>query len=191
MTDFDIAHQRLHSQHLITAGFETARDEALAELTRRYFTSHGPATEEDFRWWSGLTRADVRSGLEMVKGGFGHEAVDGKTYWFATSRPPAQNTSQAAYLLPNYDEYVVGYTDRSAIFDSSHADQLDTRRNPLFQHTLVIHGQIAGTWKRTLKKDAVVIELNPFAPLTRAENQALARAARRYGNFLDMPVALA
>jgi len=94
-------------------------------------------------------------------------------------------------LLPNYDEYVVGYTDRSAIFDSSHADQLDTRRNPLFQHTLVIHGQIAGTWKRTLKKDAVVIELNPFAPLTTADNQALARAARRYGNFLDMPVELA
>lgn len=167
------------------------RDEALAQLTRRYFTSHGPATERDFMWWSGLTRADVRSGLEMVKSGLGQEAVDGKAYWFATSRPPAQNTSQAAYLLPNYDEYVVGYTDRSAIFDPSHAEHLDARRNPLFQHTLVINGQIAGTWKRTLKKDAVVIELDPFAPLKKADHQALARAAHRYGSFLDMPVALA
>ncbi len=175
----------------VPAAKTLTRDEALAELTRRYFTSHGPATEDDFRWWSGLTRADVRSGLEMVKGGLGQEALDGKSYWFATSRPLTRNTSQAAYLLPNYDEYVVGYTDRSAIFDSSHADQLDGRRNPLFQHTLVINGQIAGTWKRTLKKEAVVIELNPFARLTKADNQALARAAHRHGKFLERPVVLA
>ncbi len=168
-----------------------AREHALAELTRRYFTSHGPATEEDFKWWSGLTGADVKSGLEMVKRELGQETVQGKTFWFAPSTPPAQNASQAAYLLPNYDEYVVGYTDRSAIFDSSHIDKLDARRNPLFQHTFVMRGQIAGTWKRTLNKDAAVLELNPFASLTKAENQALARAARQYGDFLDMPVALA
>ncbi len=164
------------------------RDEALAELTRRYFTSHGPATEEDFMWWSGLTRADVRSGLEMVKGGLVHEAVDGKTFWFATSTPPARNTSQTAYLLPNYDEYIVGYTDRSAIFDSSHSDKLDARRNPLFQYTIVINGQIAGTWKRTLVKDGVTIETNLFARLTKAENRTVALAAQRYGEFLGMPV---
>jgi hypothetical protein len=168
-----------------------ARDKALAELTRRYFTSHGPATEEDFMWWSSLTRADVRSGLEMVKYQLAHHVIDGKTYWFGTSTPPAKKSSQAAYLLPNYDEYVVGYTDRSAIFDSFHTEKLDDRHNPLFQHTIVINGQIAGTWKRTLKKDAVVIELNPFAPLTKADKRALARAAHWYGNFLDMPVALA
>jgi hypothetical protein len=168
-----------------------AHDEALAELTRRYFTSHGPATEEDFMWWSGLTRADARSGLEMVKRGLEYEAVDGKTYWFAaTSMLPAKNSPRRAYLLPNYDEYVVGYTDRSTIFDSSHADKLDDRRNPLFQHTIVISGQIAGTWKRTLKKDAVVIELNPFAPLTKDERNAVAAAAQKYGAFLEMQVML-
>jgi len=164
-----------------------AHDEALAEFTRRYFTSRGPATEEDFMWWSGLTRADVRSGLEMVKDEFEQEVIAGKTYWSANHRPPARDTFQTVHLLPNYDEYVVGYADRSAIFDSSHADQLDARHNPLFQHTLVINGQVAGTWKRTLKKDSVVITPNLFARLKRADQRALAAAARQYGAFLGLP----
>ena len=164
--------------------------EALAELTRRYFISRGPASEEDFVWWSGLTRADVRSGIEMVKQSLGHDLINGQTYWFAASMTIAEVSHQAAYLLPNYDEYIVGYTDRSAIIDSSHVDKLDARSHPLFQHTLVINGQVAGTWKRTLKKDAVIIEINPFAPLTKSEKQTVSAATKKYGEFLELSVAL-
>ncbi len=135
-----------------------SRAEALAEFTRRYFTSHGPASEEDFTWWSGLTHADVRSGIEMVRQQLGHDVVNGRTYWLAASMTTAKVSRQAAYFLPNYDEYIIGYTDRSAIFNSSHVDKLDARSNPLFQHTIVINGQVAGTWKRTLKKDAVILD---------------------------------
>jgi hypothetical protein len=137
-----------------------------------------------------MTRADVRSGIEMVKPQLGREVVNGQTYWFAASMTTAKVSPQAAYLLSNYDEYIVGYTDRSAIFDSSHVDKLDARSNPLFQHTMVINGQVAGTWKRTLKKDAVIIELNPFAPLTKSEKQTVSAAAEKYGKFLELPVAL-
>jgi hypothetical protein len=167
------------------------RDEALAELARRYFISHGPATEDDFMWWSGLTKADVRSGLEMVKQQMAHEVIDRRTYWFAASEPPAQIGLKDAALLPNYDEYIVGYTDRSAIFDSSHSDKLDARANPLFQNTIVVNGRIAGTWKRILKKQAVVIETNLFTQLTEAENRSVSLAVRKYGEFLELPVALA
>lgn len=167
-----------------------SREEALAELTGRYFTSHGPATEDDFMWWSGLTRADVKNGIEMVKRGLEQEAIDGTTYWFADSVPRAKKDSLSAYLLPNFDEYVVGYTDRSAIFDSVHTEKLDDRHNPLFQHTIVINGQIAGTWKRTLKKDAVEVELNPFAPLTKDERKAVTAAAEKYGGFLGLKVVM-
>ncbi len=166
-----------------------SRAEALAELTRRYFISHGPASEEDFVWWSGMTKADVRSGIEMVKEQLGHDVINGRTYWFAASMTTAKINRQAAYLLSNYDEYIVGYTDRSAIFNSSHVDKPDARSNPLFQHTLVINGQVAGTWKRTLKKDAVIIELNPFAPLTKSEKQTVSAAAKKYKEFLELPVA--
>jgi DNA glycosylase AlkZ-like len=167
-----------------------ARDEALAELTRRYFTSHGPATVEDFMWWSGLTRADVTNGVEMVKHQLAHEAADAKMYWFARTRPRAGNKFHSTYFLPNFDEYVVGYTDRSAIFDPSHTNKLDARANPLFQHIILINGRVAGTWKRTLGRDQVQIEINPFAPLAREEIGATAAAAEKYANFLRLPAAI-
>jgi hypothetical protein len=166
------------------------RDEALAEFARRYFTSHGPATLQDFVWWSGLMVADARAGLEMGTSQLIHEVVDGQTYWFSMSTPPAKDLSQAAYLLPNYDEYIVGYTDRSAVFDASHTNKLDPRGNILFSHTIVMDGRVVGTWKRTIKKDAVIITPSLLTPLNDAETRAFAASANRYGAFLDMSVNL-
>ena len=166
------------------------RDEALAEFARRYFTSHGPATLQDFVWWSGLTVADARASLELVTPQLMHEVVDGQTYWFSMSTPPAKDLSPTAYLLPNYDEYIVGYTDRSAVFDASHTNKLDPRGNVLFNHTIVMDGRVVGTWKRTIKKDAVIITPSLLTPLNDAETRAFAAAANRYGAFLDISVNL-
>ncbi|HEX6552220.1 MAG TPA: winged helix DNA-binding domain-containing protein [Ktedonobacteraceae bacterium] len=166
------------------------RDEALAEFAGRYFTGHGPATLQDFVWWSGLTVADARAGLEMVTSQLMHEVVDDQTYWFSTSMPPAKDLSQAPYLLPNFDEYIVGYTDRSAVFDASHTKKLDPRGNILFNHTIVIDGRVAGTWKRTIKKDAVIVTPSLFTPPDKAETRELVASVKRYGAFLEMPVSL-
>ncbi len=166
------------------------RDHALAELARRYFMSHGPATLKDYVWWSGLTVADARAGLDMVSPQLVHETLDGQTYWFAESAPAAPARAPIPHLLPNYDEYTVSYVDRSAAFDSSHTAKLDSRGNILFNNTMVIDGRIVGTWKRTFKKGVVVIELAPFAPLTATEEKAITAAARRYGEFLDLSVKL-
>jgi hypothetical protein len=164
------------------------RDEALAELSKRYFTSRGPATLQDYIWWSGLSAQDANAGLEMVRSEFVHEAIDARTYWFAPSTLNSKDSSPDAYLLPNFDEYVVGYTDRSAIFDASHVQKLDARGSILSNHTIVIDGRIAGVWKRTLRKNVVEIELSPFIPLTESEVQAATIAAHKYGAFLGLPV---
>src|SRR5579872_2764982 len=164
-----------------------ARDEALAELARRYFTSHGPATVQDFVWWSGLPAADAKAGLSMVKSQLLHEVVDDQTYWFSPSTSPIRDVAQLAHLLPNFDEYTVGYADRSAVFDSAHASKLDARMG-LLGYIMVLDGQIVGIWKRTIQKNAVTITANLFAPLNEAETRAFTIAANRYGAFLDLPV---
>ncbi len=170
-------------------GRRLEHDEALAEFTRRYFTGHGPATLQDFVWWSGLTIAEARAGLVMSKTQLVQEVIDGQTYWFSSSTPSIKEPSQVISLLPNFDEYIVGYKDRSAIFDAtSHVDKLDSRGNVLFNNTIASAGQIVGTWKRTLKKDTVIIEANPFAPFDEAEANALTTAANRYAAFLGIPV---
>jgi hypothetical protein len=167
------------------------RDEALAELTRRYFTSHGPATLQDFVWWSGLSITDARAGLEMVTSQLAHEVVDGQTYWFSQQTLFAKDLSLTAYLLPNFDEYTVGYTDRSALFDVLRIGMVTPSANVALNYTIVMNGQIVGNWKRVLKKDAVVITPYPFTAFTDAEHQTFTTAAHHYGKFLDLPVILA
>jgi winged helix DNA-binding protein len=165
------------------------REDALVELTKRYFKSHGPATLQDFVWWSGLTTTDARKGMEAVKSEFEQETIADQTYWFSVPTL-LKNSASSAYLLPNYDEYTVGYRDRSAIFDRSHIDKLSAFRESILTQVLVINGEVSGTWKRTLKKNEVIVEFAPFTALTNGQNQAVVAAAQRYGKFLQLPVLL-
>jgi hypothetical protein len=160
-----------------------SRDESLAEIAKRYFTSHGPATLQDFAWWSGLTKADASAGLEMAKRSLAQETVNGQTYWLASSTPATKDSSPPAYLLPAFDEYTVAYKDRSAALDPAYTKQANSR-NGILSPVIVVDGQVVGTWKRTLKKDSLAISQSPFAEFNRAETRAVADAAKRYGNFL-------
>jgi len=160
------------------------RDEALAELTRRYFTSHGPATARDFAWWSGLTMADVRAGLGMVGSDLSHEEIAGQTYWFPASLPPVVESPEMAFLLPTYDELLVGYNGFGAALTGGRGNGERTA----FSATIVIGGRVVGNWRRTITKRAAVIELAPFAPLATPEREAVFAAAGRLGAFLGMPV---
>src|SRR5262249_205073 len=148
-------------------------DEALAELAKRYFSSHGPATLQDFVWWSGLTIADAKAGLEMVKPQFIQEVIDGQDYWIVSYLPVVNDLSPTAYLLPVYDEYTVAYKDRSAVLAPEHAKRSG---NGIFSPSIIVDGKIVGTWKRTFKKGEVFIEASPFTPLSKARSRAVAVA---------------
>jgi hypothetical protein len=163
-----------------------AREEALARLARRYFTSHGPATLPDFVWWTGLPVAEARLALRLAQGSLASLIVHGTTYWLAdtlsATLPPAQ-----AYLLPGFDEFMLGYTDRSAALDPRHRPRL-TPTNGVFSATMVVDGQVVGIWRRTLRKKGVQIELSPFEPLTGAQQDLLPPAVARYAAYLGLPV---
>jgi hypothetical protein len=160
-----------------------SRDAALAELARRYFTSRGPATLQDFTWWSGLAATEAAAALEMVAGGLAHEAIDKRTFWFAQS-PVARTKAKAprVELLPPFDEYTVAYKDRSAMLRLEHAQRPDSGSG-IFHPNIVVDGQIAGTWKRSVGKSAVTITANPFDAWSKPVHDAFAAAAARYAAF--------
>lgn len=164
------------------------RDEALAELTRRYFIGHGPATLRDFVWWSGLTVADAKRGLEMASPHLTRVAIDEQTYWFSASMSPAVEPSRMAFLLPTFDEFVVGYDSFDQNRLSGHAP--DKKANYFSYSTLVVADRIAGSWKRTISRGIAVIDVAPFSQLSAVESEAITAAAQRYGEFLNMPVQL-
>ena len=166
------------------------REEALVELTRRYFATRGPATLQDFTWWSGLTMADAKKGIEGVKSQFASEEIDGKTYWFDSSVSPVKEKSPIAHLLPNYDEYFIGFRDRSAIGEVAKQAGIRSDDPSFLAHVMILDGQLVGGWRRTMKKDAVQVEFQLITDLTRAQQQAVTHAANRYGEFLQLPVEL-
>lgn len=166
------------------------RDEALAAVATRYFTGHGPATLHDFMWWTGLKAADARTALDLAAGQLAQDSMDGKSYWMALDSPALPSPPPSAYLLPGFDEYLLGYTDRGAALAPQDAPKIHPGGNGVFSPTIVVDGRVVGSWKRTLKKRAVTIEFDPFRPFTDAEQDAIAEAAGRYGDFLGLPVAL-
>jgi hypothetical protein len=163
-----------------------SRDEALAELCRRYFSSHGPATVRDFVWWSGLTGADARRGLEMNRAR--REEVDGQIYWTVGPIPASPARMDRVQLLPIYDEYLIAYRDRQAVPHAPSALTSASRGPVTFQHAVVIGGQIAGTWRPSRKSRAVSVEITALRRLTSAERRALGNAVDRYGRFLGTSI---
>jgi Winged helix DNA-binding domain len=157
------------------------KDEALAELVKRYFSSHGPATLQDFVWWSGLTVAETKVGLENAKSHLNQETIEGRTYWFS---PDTDNAiSSNVYLLPWFDEFLVAYRDRSAVLSLANTKQVNAGGGML-NPTIVSNGQVVGTWKSVSKKDKVILHLTPFRSLEEAEKDFFAIAVERYGRFL-------
>jgi hypothetical protein len=164
-----------------------SRDDSLAELARRYFSSHGPATVRDFAWWSGLAAADAEVARESVARELDAITIDKQTYWQAAGTPAARATP-GCHLLPAYDEYTVAYQDRGAVLSSDVAARADSGHG-IFYPALVIDGQVAGTWSRQLLKESVAITCRPFARLDRRQSQALVSAAQRYAQFLGLALA--
>jgi hypothetical protein len=160
------------------------RDTALGELARRYFESHGPATVQDFAWWAGLTVTDARKGLEGAKSELVSASVGGREFWLAAS-PPVRGSSDAAFLLPPWDEFTVAYRDRSDILDPKYATRVNAGGGVL-SPVVVVRGTVVGTWKRSIKKDTVTVKPTYFRAPSGADRALVAAAVERYAHFLGL-----
>lgn len=167
---------------------EYDRDEALGEFVRRYFRSHGPATIRDFAWWTKLPLRDAKAGLAVAGDDLEELVVDDVSYWMAPGLTEAPTSS--VRLLPGFDEYLLGYTDRSAGLDAGYAQAIVPGSNGMFLPTVVVDGRVVGTWRR--KKTAAGVTLTPqlFEPLSRRDWTAVEAAAGDYGEYLAAAVSV-
>lgn len=160
-----------------------SREESLVELARRYFTSHGPATIQDYMWWSGLKAADAKFGPETEESALRKVSIEGNTYWMPKESDMNKRKAPVVHLLPPFDSFLIGYKDRKASIDKTVLKMLRTGGMP--DATIVIDGRVAGKWSRKSGKDRVTIMLNTFRKLTGEEENALQKSFQRYGAFLE------
>lgn len=164
------------------------RPDAIKLLAERYFTSHGPATLQDFVWWSGLTVKDARLGVIENAHVLRSELIGDTEYWLDKDAKLPESTKRTAYLLPGFDEYFLGYKDRSAIINSAFMQQVVPGGNGMFKPTIVIDGRVVGTWQRVLKKNRVTVMLFPFKKLNATDEDLLTIPAKQYADFIELPV---
>ncbi|HWH97778.1 MAG TPA: winged helix DNA-binding domain-containing protein [Pseudolysinimonas sp.] len=169
-----------HPRHL-------EREAARAEIARRYLNARGPATDRDLAWWTGLTLTDARAAIASVDDEFDRLELDGVSY---RMRPGLEEAAGGIQLLPGFDEYVLGYTDRNAQLAGRPPTLVAPGGNGIFHPTIVVNGEIVGTWRRTKKAKSVEVVAQPWSPLSTTARRGFERAAGRYAAHLGLPLVI-
>lgn len=166
------------------------REESLARLAKRYFDSHGPATLQDFVWWTGLSVTDARAGIAGAAGKLVCVRLEGVEHWGPEETPAQKSAGDAAVaFLPAFDEYLLGYKERGAVLEPVHGGKVNPGNNGVFMPVVLLRGRVEATWKRVIRKKAVAMTVHPFAPLRKVDRVALQAAARHYARFVGVEAA--
>lgn len=203
----------------IKNGVDIEGSEAIATLAETYFDSHGPAKLSDFAWWSGLRMKDIKSSLSTYPGIIAPSTMNPDLYISREIGKQRKTFEESVLLLPAYDEYFLGYADRSLAFGDDLTKyyskgtpiydvkfpviQCEGRnsvnggkrvpivhKNGIFQPLVLVNGQIAGTWKREDTKNGISVAIIPFRNFSKSQISLLKEEVERYGQFLETDASL-
>ncbi|MFT2816129.1 winged helix DNA-binding domain-containing protein [Leifsonia sp. A12D58] len=173
------------------------RDEALGEFVLRYLAGHGPATITDFAWWTKLTLTDAKRGFSVAAAALSELSVDGERYFcVASGEAPGANDALPRHrqrspvmTLGPFDEYLLGYQDRSLIISADDYQKVVPGKNGMFLPLIVVGGRIVGTWRKPPgKKSTLAVTAQPFTPLSGSATAGFARSVAAYGRFFGRTV---
>jgi hypothetical protein len=177
--------------HWITKSRDLGREEGIAELLLRYLRGHGPATLRDFAWWSSIPLTEVRRALPAVNSELVEIEYDGAQYWMSPEVAALLDEGvpgqRSVLALPGFDEFVLGYTDRSIVLPPEHAQKIVPGGNGVFKKATVAGGEVTGTWVRQGSGRTAAVVPVPFddsKPQGPAALEGFRRAAERYERFL-------
>ena len=148
----------------------------IGALVLRYLKAFGPASGNDFNTWSGLTGGAgamerLRPQLVSFAGADGRELFD-----LPDAPRPSEDTPASARLLPDYDNVMLGYADRSRVLSAE--SQKGLWRANGFRPAFTVDGFIRGSWKFVIGKEAAKLDFTCFEPLRRKDEADLTREAK-------------
>lgn len=156
------------------------RDEALARLARSYFRSRSPAVLPDFVWWSGLTLREARRAVGIIEAELSVERHNGQEWYVHHACRTRGDLSAASCLLPPYDEYLLGYKDRTEVLPKEHYSKAFTSYG-IFYPVILHRGRIVGNWSKKANRGKLQLESGLF---TAEDDFDFNTAAAGYLKFL-------
>lgn len=160
------------------------KDEALHQLASRYFETRGPATIKDFVWWSGLTVREAKEGIISLTSAFDKFTLGGQEYIFSSGKLADMKKPEATFLIPDYDEYGIGYKDRS-IYNHPKWIRHQSTGNAMYYHAISVDGYHGGNWTRQLKGTKLDVDVIPFQLLSKAQLKSIESAKKNYLTFFE------
>jgi hypothetical protein len=167
---------------------KVSREEGLATIAERYIRSHGPVTEKDLAGWFNKTLTVTREALEALGDRIERQVIDGTQWLTHVDAPETPATHVGVHLLPQWDEFLLGYKGRDLALPPEHVARVVPGRNMVFKPTLVVDGEVAGTWRREQRASRVLLEVTPFSPVGTGRWRDVERAAAAYGRFVGRDV---
>lgn len=160
-----------------------SREESLALLAQRYFTSHGPATVQDFAWWSWLSLTDAKKSIALAERSLKSYRVDDITYWSSASRDQILS-GDTVHLLPAFDEFVISYRNRKILLKEQENSKVISS-NGIFKPIVVANGQVIGVWSRSVKRAKIIVRIELFRPMSQKIKNLIAQEVEAYGRYMN------
>ena len=176
----------------VPPGPNYSEDEALAELARRFVQTRAPVTAKDLAIGASLTLAQAKRGLAAIESQCTVTELDGMTMWSMPGerKPAAADPGRPIVdLIQGYDELVMSYSESRRLL--APAGVLPVPDRALHLHAILIDGRFTGHWRHQLTGAGATVETQLYRPLTAPEQEALAAAVRRYGDYLGVPTEIA
>lgn len=178
----------------VPAPRQLSGDEALAELAWYFVRGHGPVPTKDFAGWAGIAMGAARKALAANDGRITEVDSEVGELWARTDLDAqvhqfaADSSSSSLLALPGFDEFILGYKDRALMLEPGQMNLVVPGGNGIFRPTVVDGGRVVGTWKRSVTKKKVRVEVSPFGEFTRDQEHRFCEAAKGYGRYLGLEV---
>jgi hypothetical protein len=149
-----------------------SEDEAAAALAWRYFRTRGPATLNDFAWWSGLPVTAARRGLGAIEDRLDTIELEGRRFWFAEGQPQ-RIERPVINLVARFDEIIISYRQSRDILNTPFAGIEPPAIDDGLSHVILLDGQLLGRWRSRADRQ---VDVQLARRLDHSEHQQLKTA---------------
>lgn len=141
-----------------------------------------PASLQDFIWWSGLSATEARQAIHSIRSELISDRYASQELFVHESCPGKTKPDETLHLLPSYDEYLLGYKDRSAVISPEHYAKAYNSWG-IFYPVILYRGKLIGNWQKKGKGKGMKIETSFFESSALPAPELIQAAIERHKNF--------
>jgi Winged helix DNA-binding domain len=175
----------VHARHWLGGWAPADGAASRVELVRRYLRAYGPATRADFERWAGMLPSHSRPAWTGCVPEMAEVEVEGRKLWAMAGDLAALREAEPSgevRLVPNFDSYLLGHADRTAVVPKDHGPRIYRSAGWVWA-TVLKGGRAVGVWSSKREAGTWTVEVEEFAPLGRADRAALGEEVERVAAF--------